>query len=263
MKEMIKIFAEKYGKVDDCRRVLDRCDHLSLFLDSVYRANNNALKKYKDIHKGERCFIIGNGPSLKGMDLQRLRNEITFGTNRIYLLYDELGFKTSYYVCMNRHVNDQFNGDIAKLGVPKFVKWDCRHHYAGCDDMHYLSSRRSESFHQSIDCGIWEGATVTYAAMQLAYYMGFKAVVLVGVDHNFTTQGDPHKLVVESDEDNNHFHPNYFGKGCKWQLPDLETSERAYRLARAAYEADGRSILDATVDGKLNVFDKVKFANLF
>jgi hypothetical protein len=99
--------------------------------------------------------------------------------------------------------------------------------------------------------------------MQLAYYMGFQQVILIGVDHNFKDKGEAHKLVTSTGADENHFHPDYFGKGVKWQLPDLETSEIAYQFAREAYEADGRQILDATVGGKLTIFPKVDFTSLF
>jgi hypothetical protein len=93
--------------------------------------------------------------------------------------------------------------------------------------------------------------------------MGFEQVILIGVDHNFVTKGDANKTVTSQGDDPNHFAPNYFGKGFKWQLPDLETSERAYRMARAAYEDDAREVLDATVGGKLTVFPKVNYTTLF
>ncbi|MBP8997236.1 MAG: hypothetical protein KBG10_02995, partial [Anaerolineaceae bacterium] len=99
-------------------------------------------------------------------------------------------------------------------------------------------------------------------AMQLAYFMGFKQVILIGVDHNFTTQGKPNTTVVSTGDDPNHFHPGYFGQGFRWQLPDLETSEIAYQLAKEAYRKDGREILDATVGGKLTIFPKVNFDTL-
>jgi hypothetical protein len=99
--------------------------------------------------------------------------------------------------------------------------------------------------------------------MQLAYHLGFQKVILIGVDHAFTTQGKPHETIVSQGDDHNHFSPNYFGRGFRWQLPDLETSEIAYRLARKAFEADGREILDATIGGKLTVFPKVDYASLF
>ncbi len=88
-------------------------------------------------------------------------------------------------------------------------------------------------------------------------------MVLIGVDHNFVTKGKPNTTVVSEGDDPNHFHPAYFGKGFRWQLPDLETSELAYGLAKQAFEADGRQIVDATVGGKLTVFPKVKYDELF
>jgi hypothetical protein len=99
--------------------------------------------------------------------------------------------------------------------------------------------------------------------MQVAYYLGFQKVILVGVDHSFVTQGKPHTTVVSQGDDPNHFDPQYFGKGFRWQLPDLETSEMTYRIAKWQFENTGREIVDATVDGKLQVFPKVDYHLLF
>jgi hypothetical protein len=93
--------------------------------------------------------------------------------------------------------------------------------------------------------------------------MGFEQAILIGVDHNFVTQGQPNTTVVSQGDDPNHFSAGYFGKGFRWQLPDLETSERAYRMARQAYERAGRQVMDATVDGKLTVFQKCSYTALF
>ena len=65
--------------------------------------------------------------------------------------------------------------------------------------------------------------------------MGFSEVILVGVDHNYVTQGAANQAVVSQGDDPNHFASNYFGKGFKWQLPDLAGSERGYPRAREAY----------------------------
>lgn len=110
---------------------------------------------------------------------------------------------------------------------------------------------------------LWEGATVTYVALQLAFYMGFQQVILIGVDHSFSTQGKPNTTVVSQGDDPDHFHSAYFGKGFRWQLPDLDTSERGYILAREAYRQAGREVLDATIGGKLTVFPKVDYSSLF
>jgi hypothetical protein len=99
--------------------------------------------------------------------------------------------------------------------------------------------------------------------MQLAYFMGFSEVILIGVDHSFTTQGPAHKEVVSEGSDPDHFDPNYFGKGFRWQLPDLAQSEKGYAELKKMFEEDNRRILDATVNGKLNVFPKVDFSGQF
>jgi hypothetical protein len=98
---------------------------------------------------------------------------------------------------------------------------------------------------------------VTYVAMQLAFHFGFREVILLGVDHSFATSGPANRLVTATEPDLNHFDQAYFGPGVKWQLPDLEVSEASYRLARKAFEEAGRTIVDATVGGKLTVFPKV------
>jgi hypothetical protein len=110
---------------------------------------------------------------------------------------------------------------------------------------------------------LWEGATVTYVAMQLAYFMGFETVILIGVDHSFSSKGKPNTTVVSQGDDPNHFDAEYFGKGFRWQLPDLDTSEQAYLRAREAFQDDRRQVLDATVGGNLTVFPKISYESLF
>jgi hypothetical protein len=93
--------------------------------------------------------------------------------------------------------------------------------------------------------------------------MGFDPVILIGVDHSFTSQGKPNTTVVSRGDDPDHFDSRYFGAGFRWQLPDLETSERAYQMARRVYENAGRKIFDATIAGKLTVFPKIDYRELF
>jgi hypothetical protein len=228
------------------------------------RASRKRLAALKDIHKGERCFIIGNGPSLRKTDLQKLRDEFTFGLNRIYLLFPELGFTTTYFLSMNDLIIEQCAAEILALPIPKFLSWRSHRFLKPTDDTHFLyTTYTGPKFARDVAGRLWEGATVTYVALQLAYHMGFEKVILIGVDHNFVTQGDANKTITSQGDDPNHFAPNYFGKGFKWQLPDLETSERAYRMAKTAYEADGREVLDATIGGKLTVFPKIDYLSLF
>ena len=225
--------------------------------------NVGRIQAYKDRHKGERCFIIGTGPSLKRMDLSLLESEYTFGLNRIYLAFDRLGFSTTYYVSTNDLVIRQCADEIRRLPCPKFVSWDNRDRLGSRSDMMFLRRVPVPSFSTDIAHGVWEGATVTYVTMQVAYYMGFSRVILVGVDHHFETKGTPHQEIVSEGNDTNHFDDDYFGKGFRWNLPDLATSELAYSIARLQFESDNREIVDATVGGKLTVFRKVEFTSLF
>jgi len=223
------------------------------------------LASYADRHRGERCFVLGNGPSLNQTDLTKLRDEFTFGANRIYLLFDELGFSTSWLVAINTLVIQQCAAEISALNIPKFMTWRGRRWLSDDPGVIYLDTDYTQpaTFSKSLTDRVFEGGTVTYVALQLAYYMGFRQVVLVGVDHNYSSAGDPNSTVVSKGPDQNHFDPRYFGEGFKWQLPDLQASERAYELAKQAFKADGRTIVDATMDGKLSIFPKVDYDSLF
>lgn len=231
--------------------------------DPLYQASIKRIQALQDKYKGQRCFIIGNGPSIKDTDLTLLRNEVTFGLNRIYLLFNQIGFPTSYFVSVNRLVIEQCAQDIIDLPCPKFISWHCHDLVSFSNSMMFLHSRPEVTFHTDITRGVWEGTTVTYVALQIAYYLGFDKVILVGVDHSFTTQGQPHATVVSQGDDPNHFDPQYFGKGFRWQLPDLETAELAYRMAKFHFERAGREVVDATIGGKLQVFPKVNYKSLF
>lgn len=234
-------------------------------LSGLWRQNLHRLESYRDCHKGKRCFIIGNGPSLRQMDLSPLRDEFTFGMNRIYLLFPDLGFTTTYLVSVNELILEQCAAEMKALPLPKFVTWRARRWFAGDASTLFLDSDFTgpENFTGDLTGRVFEGFTVTYISLQLAFYMGFQEAILIGVDHNFTTKGTPNTTVVSSGDDPNHFAPGYFGKGFRWQLPDLEGSERAYCLAREAYAHAGRRVLDATVGGKLMVFPKVEYSSLF
>jgi FkbM family methyltransferase len=246
---------------------------LSSYLESFYekreqiilQVSNERLIEYKDKHKGERCVIIGNGPSLNKMDLSFLKNEITFGVNRIYLGFEKWDFVPTYYVAINRLVIEQSANQICSIPGTKFISNRGLPYLKPQKDIVFVRTHPypGVDFSSEATQGLNEGSTVTYAAMQLAYYMGFKTVVLIGVDHHFVTPGVPHTEVISEGDDPNHFHPDYFGKGVKWQLPDLQTSERSYKIALAKFWLDDRIIIDATVEGRCPVFCKKNYKDLF
>jgi hypothetical protein len=244
--------------------ILDTGSYLSYRLDARGRQSRRRLAGLRDRHRGRRCFILGNGPSLQRTDLSPLRSELTFGLNRAYLMFERNGFATTYLASVNRLVIEQSGSEILESPVDEvFVGWDARDAIERSDRPIYVRSLARPCFSTQAGNGVWEGATVTYVALQLAYHMGIRDVVLLGVDHRFSSTGSPHQVVTSSGPDRDHFSPGYFGPGYRWQLPDLETSEVAYRLARAAFERAGGRVRDATLDGHLDVFPKVTYESLF
>lgn len=222
------------------------------------------LEELKDIFKGERCFVIGNGPSLNKTDLTYLKNEFTIGLNRIYLNYPNMGFQPSMLCITNPNIVRQFSVDINRLQSIKFLNYKTRGLIKNRWNTFFFESNGKHDFYKDLSDYIWcDGCTVTYCALQVAYYMGFREVFLVGVDHSFSDSGTPNKLVESQRVDINHFHKDYFSAGVEWQYPDLDCSKISYKVAKSVYEKSGRKILDATVDGKLDVFEKFQYASLF
>lgn len=208
-------------------------------------------------------MIIGNGPSLNKMDLSPLKNEITFGLNRIYLLFPKLDFQPTYHATMAEQVLRQFHHEISQLLMPKFIHWSFRKYFKDSDNCYFLRMLYDPQFSKDLTRGFWGGAGVTYTAMQIAYHMGFKEIILIGVDHRFEGSGVSGTIVKAMGDDVNHFAPNYFGKGVVWNLPDIKQSEWAYSLAKEAFEGEGRRILDATLNGNLKIFPKTDYRSLF
>ena len=193
------------------------------------------------------------------MDLSLLKGFRTFGLNKIYLIFKKLELNLTYHVAVNPLVIKQSAEEFRSLKCPSFLSMRAadgvlprmKHIYRICTDAPLL-------FQPDAAQALSEGYTVTYVAMQLAFFMGFSTVYLIGVDHNFKTQGKPNSQHVMQGEDPNHFDPTYF-KDQSWHLPDLEGSELAYQLAKFVFERNGRNIYDATVDGKLLVFPKITY----
>jgi hypothetical protein len=218
------------------------------------------LAAFKGKHAGEDCFIIGNGPSLNKMDLSPLKNYHTFGLNKIYLLFDKYDLNLSYLAATNALVIEQSKEKYEQnFPCPIFLSHTAS---AGVIDdrpnIHRLHTLNTWSFYDDLTQPICEGWTVTYVAMQIAYFMGFKRIFLIGVDHSFKQSGKSNETQTYQGDDQNHFDPNYF-KGQQWQLADVEGSEVSYNMANYFYRKDNRQIFDATLGGKLEVFPKITF----
>jgi hypothetical protein len=221
------------------------------------------LARFRDLHAGERAVLVCNGPSLNRMDLRRLRGQTVIGLNKIHLGLDRFGFFPRYLVVVNPRVGEQARAEIEALSAIRFVGSRAAEHLPEDAFTHHVRSLPAPlRFSRDLTEGFREGGTVTHAALQVAWWMGFAEVVIVGMDHRFTYEGAPHEARKMEGADPNHFSPDYF-RGQVWDNPDLKRSEESYAEARRIYEAEGRRILDATVDGACEVFEKAEFEALF
>lgn len=267
--EIIKQLVEDFDV--DASKILtfDLSLHQSSFFLTEH--DNEMWEQLKNRYYGKRCFIIGNGPSLNKHDLTLLENEFTFGVNGIFYKTQEMGFTPTFYVVEDNHVVDD-NIEVINAYKCKYKLFPSRYRESikqteeaaffnydlGFYNTHhpfYCKPRFSD------DSGkvVYGGQTVTYSNLQIAYHMGFTEVYLIGVDFSYSLpkstdiQGDTY---ISNEDDPNHFHADYFGKGKKWHDPKLERVALNFELAKVQYEQNGRIIYNATLGGSLEIFPR-------
>jgi hypothetical protein len=216
--------------------------------------------EFKNKHQGERCVLMGNGPSLNDTDLSLLKNETTIGLNKIHLLFPKIDWQPTYITSYIREVVAQARDAYMDLKMPLFISQDGKDLVEDRKyPTYFYGPNRRFSFSMDPAKDVSVGFTVTYVAMQLAFYMGFKKVILVGMDHNFKYEGEPSKWqVLEKECPGRHFASNYFEAGQKWESPNPKMIELHYSLAKGVYEYCKREIVDCTVGGSLQVFRKAR-----
>lgn len=252
--------AEKIRKliIDTGREKVIDCFDQDVMESAFY---NVAVRKYKDLYKGQRCFIIGNGPSLQVSDLEYLREkqEITFAANYIYRIFAETNWRPDYYCCVDdllikMSINDLVTVDCKDIFLFDYINYpyelekkeNIQYIHVKCMD--YMSE--GPRFSEDISKEIYMGYTVTYAMLQIACYMGFEEIYLIGMDFsNF----------------NQHFIKDYFDKNMTEKLYTCSEGKvfLAYQSAKAYCDGIGVKIYNATRGGKLEVFDRREFETLF
>lgn len=199
--------------------------------------NEKKLASLKNKHEGDRVFVIGNGPSLEVNDLDKLQKEFTFGANKIYLAFNETNWRPTYYTVEDNLVLIQnyeqikmiqdsikiFPNNLLKLKAPieDSIYFDFIHKGYYPD----LPSVSQDPFK-----GLFWGATVIFTMIQLAIYMGFKEIYLIGIDFNFIIptgpEQTPNELIYQGEK--NHFHKDYRKKNEKWNIPNLKMQEKSF-----------------------------------
>lgn len=220
------------------------------------------LDDFINIHKGQRAFIACNGPHLNDIPVEMLNGEIVFGLNRGYR---KKGLPITYLVVMVKSIIKQWGDEIIKVNCDTLftnhldAPHACRTPFGGVGKI----------FQTDLTKNLFRGNTVTFVAMQLAYGMGFDEVICIGLDHHFvydnTVRDKSHRrMLINKGDDLNHFDPDYFGDGAKWLPAELNKSEEQYKMARRAFENDGRRLLNASTFTKLpeSAIPRVRFNDI-
>lgn len=223
----------------------------------------NRIKAIKDMHKGKRCFIIGTGPSLTIDDLNLLKGEITFGTNRIYELFDKTDWRPTYYVNQDHSLIKKYSDSIKEVNSKcKFLPIDYEDVFYGDEYLFFVLKHKdfypSQSpFSHNLYRFLAQGFTVTYGAIQIAMYMGFKEIYLLGIDHNYEVTRDSKGNVIRKNVSNS----ASYAKGITEytdlaNLPRVEETTIAYETAELISKKRGVRIYNVTRGGKLEAFER-------
>lgn len=236
---------------------------LNLYDLKKYYANPK-IERFKNIHQGERCFIVATGPSLKLEDLETLRanNEICMSMNGIIKLYDKSAWRPNYYMIEDNFGFNEWKEELLKHTgeVITFVAdWCNTDEVADGEIISYHLSKQmnnqdnipefSEDF--SVEC-FWS-STISYECLQLAYYMGFKEIIFLGLDFNYGLQY-------------NHFNKDYHSSEDKGQIDhskQLRQMRKGFVVASKFAKEHGIKIINASRQTQLDVYEKMDFEKLF
>jgi len=254
-----------------------------------YRSNP-AIKQFENKHKGERCFLIGNGPSLTAEDLTKLHEnkEITFGCNAINKIFDQTPWRPVYFMAtdplfflfQNEMLADTEAGYkfFPKISADRFPDADIERIRQQLDlaigQVFFFQPitpvlRRNVMLRFSPDASkaIYCSTTVMYSMFQLATYMGFSEIFLLGVDGGAVSLNNPVEYLSET----RHFYQEdenlIFQYSSRVEMPDTEhfafyTAMIYEQIEKHALSHELR-IRNATRAGTLTAFERVEFDSLF
>lgn len=250
-----------------------RVSRLEVLLSGKKNSSEEYLKNIKDKYKGQRCFILGNGPSLSPDDLDLLKGEITFASNRIYKIFEKTDWRPTFFGMLDESVAE-LDGVID--GINSF---ECEKKFA-LQEGYYVFKRfkgdtcflhgwyerkylEKPGFSNELTEGIYCIATITYMLIQIARYMGFDEIYLLGLDNRYAYSRLRNGTIVR-----NEGVANYFGdQGI--EMPDPKNAvdtwelDIAYEYAEKYSRENGFRIYNATRGGFLEVFEKVNLDDLF
>ena len=236
-------------------------------LDRIKTANT--IKRYHNTHSGDRCVVIGNGPSLKVDDLEKISSLSisSFACNRIYKIFPQTKWRPSYYFMSDKLLLDDSVSDLDEIPFDRrFFPESFREiikqgvfYYPGPE---YYDYEKEAKFSFDASKGVYGGGTVTYEMIQFAYYMGFSKIYLIGVDFNYIIDNPLNDRTYSYNGENNYFIKDYLKPGEVAAMPNVNANLLAYQAAKEASKQKGFIIRNATRGGKLEVFERIDLDEL-
>jgi hypothetical protein len=231
----------------------------------------------KDRHKGKRCFIICNGPSINKQDLKLLKNEISFSVSNGYLHKDYNIYKPSYHVLPT--VYSKYFDENTQLKWFKEMDQATRHQkvFLSYDNKDLITKQSLFSdrvfflrFRKDLKKGLHDGIdltkdlpvirTVPHICIFIAIYMGFNKIYLLGCDHDSILQGGKHIYFYDEKES---LIKQVLECSFETHLRNYVKLIDYYKIVKSYTERRGIKIYNATAGGLLDVFPRVKFESLF
>ena len=259
IREFDKIIAKKYYELGYKRCNLEKnyIVHTGINQSQYEKENNMHLKNFKpnfhliqlkNRHENKRCFIVGSGPSIKALDLLKLKNEITFGSNQIYKFYEfGLSSVTYYHIgdhtCRPKIEIDKRNGyDVDNVGE-KFYRaggfWVHLAYYPNANPYYVEDVQPVKEFKYDLQFPITHGNSITAESIAFAMYMGCNPIYVIGVE-----------MLYKENE------PGYTSF-------DYFKAHQAHEMIKKSCDKKGVKIYNATGVGRLIAYPKIQYEDIF
>ncbi len=273
----LRLFRARANYFDQIKPARNGAGQLRLLRRAGFQT---VLRHMRNVHAGKPGFILGNGPSLKEMDLSPLKNQITFGANGIYQMFEQWGFHTKYLLFEDTEQTELRRHEIHQVkGPTKLAAIYNAYCFKNFNDTLFFNARRADpyyfdelgiQFSRDFAHIVYLGSTITYIALQLAFHLGCDPVYLIGVDHTYgelARRFPPGKIEVTPKNyelvRQCHVNPDYYQIGDVIGVPNVALQDQAYALAAKTYAQHGRKVYNAGVNSELNAFPRTDFQAIF
>ncbi|RED16179.1 hypothetical protein [Parasphingopyxis lamellibrachiae] len=223
--------------------------------------SSDRLVQLKDAYRGQSAWLIGNGPSVRPADLDRLQGRLCFAFNRFHLAYSETCLRPQFTLCSDRQtIEDFFEEIVAQAGGMVMLAQADRPDKSGAAEWLRVAPVFPPLFSKNPAVRVSAGGSSPFIAMQVAHYLGIRRLYLYGMDFTYKVRKnalskDPMRGGVG---EGNHFITDYRA-GLPWSPPNTLNILMAFLTAREIFAADGGSIRNATRGGALEMFERYDF----